>query len=698
MCIVCIRFGGVADFDVGRRSGLTCRLDGKLMPLIELNALSRSFVDEGGEPVHALRSVSLCIEEGEFVCVTGASGSGKSTLLNILGCLDRPSGGSYRFAGLEVQGLNPATLTLLRRRAFGFVFQSYNLLDTATTIENVALPGRYAGMSSGARKKRAEQLLTFLGLEERAEHLPSELSGGEQQRTSIGRALMNGGQVILADEPTAALDRTSGAQVLAALEEIARRGRTVLLTTQDSEIARRAPRRIELVNGRVASDSGTQSRSVMQLPSVMKPDTPNVADRMGLLEAIRTGFDSLHAATRSGNRLRMAALAIGACIAVWLGSLALLLGEGGYARTVSAINQMGLERIVVLPNPERKAGRGAFTWLTLDDARAIEVEIANVRAVSPLKLSRRIFVRQGEFSGEFAVQGVVDQGTREGRGPHGYRLADGEFITPQDDGSMERVAVLDSVARNRLFPRNTNPVGKEILIRGTPFRVKGVNQHRLLETRRMPEQSQEEIRASEEVVNGWIYIPFRTFYALLAEHAWLYGIYVHAKSPDDLFDVANEIRELGVRRHGDDVYYVEHAGGALQDAKRQRRQMRLGFGTLAILVLAATNSSVMALMLAAVSARRREIGIRMAVGAGRRDIFWQFFTEVLALGLSGSVIGAMLVLLFMPLLNWLGFPVAVTYFVWLPFACALAFALIFGVLPALRAANLNPTAALTATG
>ena len=190
--------------------------------LIQLQGVGREFDTEVGR-VHALQDVSLSIGAGEFVCITGDSGSGKSTLLNILGCLDRPTDGSYRFAGRDVGGLGDRALARLRRLAFGFVFQDYGLLDAMTALRNVALPAEYAGVSAENRKRQAEELLRSFGLDERQLHLPAELSGGEQQRVAIARALMNGRRIILADEPTGALDSRNSEQILSLFRSWRRR-------------------------------------------------------------------------------------------------------------------------------------------------------------------------------------------------------------------------------------------------------------------------------------------------------------------------------------------------------------------------------------------------------------------------------------------------------------------------------------------
>src|SRR5262247_1895154 len=224
-------------------------------PLIELAGVTKTY-RRGELAVAVLHGIDLAIYPGEFVAIVGASGSGKSTLMNILGCLDRPTSGSYRFLGEDVSGFGRDELARLRREAFGFVFQSYNLIAGATATENVEVPAVYAGAAPTARRERARALLAKLGLADRLEHRPSQLSGGQQQRVSIARALMNGGQIILADEPTGALDSRSGAEVLALLEDLSRQGHTVIVITHSAEVAAHARRVIEIGDGRIVRDAG----------------------------------------------------------------------------------------------------------------------------------------------------------------------------------------------------------------------------------------------------------------------------------------------------------------------------------------------------------------------------------------------------------------------------------------------------------
>ncbi|WEZ84836.1 ABC transporter ATP-binding protein [Rhizobium sp. 32-5/1] len=231
-----------------------------MAPLISLRDLRKTFVN-GDVAVEVLRGVSLDIYPGEFVAIVGASGSGKSTLMNILGCLDTPTGGQYRLEGEDVSDLDADQLAERRRQMFGFVFQSYNLVSTATAQENVEIPAVYAGVPARERRERAESLLRSLNLGERLDHLPNQLSGGQQQRVSIARALMNGGQIILADEPTGALDTQSGKDVMATLRQMNEAGHTVIIITHAPELAESADRVIEISDGRITADRLPRKRS-----------------------------------------------------------------------------------------------------------------------------------------------------------------------------------------------------------------------------------------------------------------------------------------------------------------------------------------------------------------------------------------------------------------------------------------------------
>jgi len=230
-------------------------------PLLVFRDLTK-FYRVGEEDVHALAGVSLDIAEGEYLAVMGPSGSGKTTLMNILGCLDTPTGGSYRLKGREIARLSDDELAAIRNKEIGFVFQTFNLLPRSDALHNVELPLIYAGLGPKERKERAAEALATVGLADRMKHRPNELSGGQRQRVAIARALVNRPSIILADEPTGNLDTKTGQEIMAAFEAIYEQGKTVVMVTHEEDVAAHAHRIVRLRDGLIESDRTQEARRI----------------------------------------------------------------------------------------------------------------------------------------------------------------------------------------------------------------------------------------------------------------------------------------------------------------------------------------------------------------------------------------------------------------------------------------------------
>ena len=414
-------------------------------PLIELTGVTKTY-RTGELAVEVLHGIDLAIYPGEFVAIVGASGSGKSTLMNILGCLDRPTTGSYRFLGEDVSGLGRDELARLRREAFGFVFQSYNLIAGASATENVEVPAIYAGTAPGQRHERARALLTTLGLAERLEHKPNQLSGGQQQRVSIARALMNGGQIILADEPTGALDSKSGAEVLALLEDLSRQGHTVIVITHSAEVAAHAHRVIEIRDGQVVRDPGPQRDGRRALASETRRATRR-ARSSGWLEAAKAAGRALRS-----NLFRTALTLLGIVIGVASVIAMLAVGNGARQAVLDRISGMGTNLLLVRPaTSSRGAAGGSTATMTPEDAEAIAA-LPNVLAAVP-ELGGTVTARYGNLD-------YQTQATSTGADfplARNWPTARGTFFSPRDVRSYAPVVVLGQTVVEQRLPRRQRP-------------------------------------------------------------------------------------------------------------------------------------------------------------------------------------------------------------------------------------------------
>ena len=659
-------------------------------PLLQLEGVSRTFVGEGVE-TQALEDINLTLGAGEFVCVTGASGSGKTTLMNIMGCLDRPSDGEYRLGGIEVARLDDNGLADLRRDTFGFVFQNYNLLESLTARGNVELPATYTASDGARRRDRAEELLHAFGMRERSDHMPGELSGGEQQRVAIARALMNGARVILADEPTGALDAEQGEQVLALLEDLAGRGHTVIVISHDHRVAARARRRVVLRDGRVVEDSGPRSAPDVALE-------PRKVRRGGMpwLAAVRGGLISM----RSG-RLRAALTVFSVALGIWSVVALLALAEGARRDTLAAVERMGANRLSVWGHEGTGTAMRRLPK-TLEDSRAIAEQVDNVRTVVPWMM-RYLPVRAGsEHLAGVRVRARDDTEPKTYFQNLAWPIEQGAFLNQRDNEEAAMVAVIGPAVRDRLFAGGVDPVGEHIEINGLNFVVKGVLSRRpgfvgegvILTTD--PANPPPGLPFFFGTTGPDLLIPFKTGADVLFGTDELDGLDVLVEDVSRIEETARDIQDLMFRRHGRGGYGVTNEAQTWAAHKKLKGMYAAIFATIAGVALLVGGVGIVSVTLAAVSQRRREIGIRMAVGARRRDISAQFLGETTVLTIIGGVCGVLLALVGTPVLSDLTErPVAFApWFVPMALACAIAAGSVFGIVPAQRAARLDPVAAL----
>ena len=648
------------------------------IPLIELRKIHRIFKTDGGVEVHALRGIDLKIYPGEFLAIVGQSGSGKSTLMNILGCLDRPTDGTYLFAGRDIRSFDADGLAWLRREAFGFVFQSYNLLGTATAEENVEVPAVYAGLSHKERRVRGEALLTSLGLGERLDHRPTQLSGGQQQRVSIARAMMNGGQVILADEPTGALDSQSGVEVMALLESLAREGHTVILITHDSDVAAHADRIIEFRDGEIVSDSGpaegvvdpAKNRALRDLFLSRKITSPLA----GVSEAIRMALRSLKA-----NIFRTILTLLGIVIGVASVVAMLAIGEGARQDIVDRISQIGTNRLTLQPARISGQRRSMPSTLTLEDAEAISEDLPNILGTLP-QLQGNYTIRYQRQDYSTTVTAITDNMPEVNNWP----LARGVFFTKEDSTNYTPVAVLGSTVASEIFPNGEDPLGEYILISNIPFQVIGV-------------------LTSKGGSGGFgggdqddvVFVPFKTGALRLMGQSYANNISVFVDDIDQIEQTENNLIEYMTARHGTEDFRIFNSAELLETVSASQDTFTILLGSVAAISLLVGGIGVMNIMLVSVTERTREIGIRMATGARQTDIMSQFLSEAIVVSGIGGIIGVLtgigvgyILIAFEVSIRFTSMPMI------LAFCCATATGLVFGFAPARKAARLDPVVAL----
>ncbi|WP_454726916.1 MULTISPECIES: MacB family efflux pump subunit [Cupriavidus] len=653
-------------------------------PLIALRDVRRAYAGtDGGPATEVLRGVSLDIGAGEFVAIVGASGSGKSTLMHILGCLDRPSAGQYRFAGQDIARLDADELAWLRREAFGFVFQGYHLIRTLDALRNVEMPAVYAGADAPAREARARTLLGRLGLAGHATHRPAQLSGGQQQRVSIARALMNGGHIILADEPTGALDSKSGAEVVALLRELADAGHTVVLITHDRAVAAQARRIIEIRDGQIVSDTGGAAPPA-DAGAPTPPPPPLDARRFpaamaaGVAHTARpwTEMREAYAAAWSvmwANRFRTALTLLGIIIGVASVIVMLAVGAGTQEKVIARMASFGTNRMYVVPGGDNARGPGGV--LTEADVPTVR-QAPHVAAAMPM-LRGKVTLRAGNLDSFVNVWAVTTDAQRI----MNWKAARGLFFSRDDERSLATVLLLGKKTRERMFGER-DPLGAYVLVNNVPFQVIG-------------ELEEKGATSGDSDDDDVVLMPYSTGSRRLLGTTQLSWIPVLVDKLENADAAAQGITEALEARHRVRDFRVYNRAASVKAQEETQQTMTMMLGLVAAISLLVGGIGVMNIMLVTVKERTREIGIRMATGARQRDIQRQFLTEAITVTLVGGVAGVIAGLAVgAALIHW-AVPVVFSVRAMLgAFGCALATGLVFGFMPARQAARLDPVEAL----
>jgi macrolide transport system ATP-binding/permease protein len=644
--------------------------------LIELKGVRRDY-PAGDGVFAALKNINLKIEAGEYLAIVGASGSGKSTLMNILGCLDRPSAGTYVVFGQDTARLEADALAALRREHFGFIFQRYNLLPDLTALGNVEVPAVYAGLDRRERHARAAAILRRLQLGDRLHHRPSQLSGGQQQRVSIARALMNGGEIILADEPTGALDSHGGEEVLTILKELHTQGHTILIVTHDSKVAQHAERMIELADGEIVSERRTSrptSRDLGNPP--FRRDLAHIARktvRAGALDALRMSLLAMRA-----HRLRTFLTMLGIIIGIASVASVVALGAGGRERVLSDIRGIGTNTLDIYPGKDWGDEKAAsIQTLTPADAEVLAQQ-SYVDSVTPT-VSTQDSIRFGNVSLSSLINGV---------GEHYFRVHDvevtlGQVFSANDTRELAQVVVIDENTRQKLFAAGEDPIGRVIFLGKMPVRVIGVA------------TSKGNVFASDQNLNVWV--PYTAALGRMLGPVSLRSITTRIRDNAPVDGATAAVTQLLTARHGRKDFFIFNADTIRKTIESTTATLTLLIASIAVISLIVGGIGVMNIMLVSVTERTREIGIRTAVGARQSDILQQFLIEAVLVCLIGGALGVALALAIGFIYSYLSstFPMIFSPFsIIASIAVSTVIGVAFGYLPARYAARLNPIDAL----
>jgi macrolide transport system ATP-binding/permease protein len=654
-----------------------CGSDIMTEPLILIENLHRAFPSGDGY-VEALKGIDLTIESGEMVAIIGASGSGKSTLMNVLGCLDRPTSGSYRVSGQPTDALGPDDLAALRREHFGFIFQRYNLLAELTAAGNVEMPAIYAGQRSSDRLDKAHELLDRLGMADRADHRPGQLSGGQQQRVSIARALMNDADVILADEPTGALDKKSSEEVLRILHELHEDGRTVIIVTHDPEVAAQAERIIEISDGEVIADR--QTRPARQIRAAERHAPVQTASALkAAADRFSEAFQMALLAMRA-HKLRTSLTMLGIVIGIASVVCVLALGEGSQQQVLENIRRLGTNTLEIFPGKDFGDLRsGRIKTLVVSDATELEKQYF-AAAVTPT-VSTSGTTRFGPVEANAQISGVGEQYFAA----KATELVEGRLLDGDSIRFRTQEAVIDENTRNTLFPgAPETAVGSVIFVNAVPCRVIGI------------------VSSSQSSFGGRqnlsVYLPYTTVQTRFLGSTSLRSIILRVDESTDMSVAEQTVTDMLTQRHGAKDFFVINTDEIRQSITSTSQTMALLISAIALISLAVGGIGVMNIMLVSVSERITEIGVRMAVGARQGDILQQFLIEAVLVCLISGVLGILAALGFGAAFSMFGSSFSLVYSntaIVMAVVCATLIGVVFGYLPARNASRLDPSEVLS---
>lgn len=658
-------------------------------PIIEIHRLERHYT-MGDEVVRALDGVDLNIEEGDFAMIVGSSGSGKSTLMHLLGLLDVPTRGRFKIDARDIADCRDEDLSVMRNRHIGFVFQQFNLLGNLTVVENIALPLAYRGVARDTRMEVAREYAIKLGLAERLDHLPIELSGGQMQRVAIARALASQPDIILADEPTGNLDSKTAQEIMDILYDLHAQGHTIVMVTHDVQLAEQGSRKITFKDGKLVSDTlgarASLPRSAMQDETIVEPQEqrePGLSWRELIWMGVREGV----MAHKLRSFLTTLGIVIGVSSVIAMSSFSL----GSKKKQADQIRALGANLIRVVDSQlenerllaARRAGSPGLSEADLNHFLENIVSIAKVAYHRVAKMTVRH--TRGDLTPR--ILGVGGDYLKV----NNLSLHSGRALDEHDEMTHARVVIVGWNLAKQLGMADL--LGSQLLMGGNPYTIVGILNNKHIDTQELEATSVAD--PNNDILMPLSTLRSRTTFSDLRSP--LDEIQLQLKAEDYLYTAGIAIKRiLGVTHHGIEDYELIIPMELLKQKQQSQRLLDVLTACISSISIVVGGIGIMNIMLASVTERIREIGIRRAVGATKRDILHQFLSESVIISITGGLIGLLFALVGVVVVGSIfQIPIVFSYgLLLIALGASIAVGLVFGIYPAYQAAKKNPVDAL----